>query len=297
MNFIKNHKILTVILVLVSFYLYFNYTRVVDYDKNLDTKDMHYVNELYKSDNRIYNDHLSKQERKMYDFMLANIRSYEPKIEINLGEFGCNDYQDCGSLVETATRALWVDHPELMNFAGYMWQYDPNTGFILRIDYASRLPFKEAIGILRTEKIIADIKEATKYMTDKDKIIYVYDWMGKHNYYDKMFMYTSKNQSIYNVFVKGNAVCAGFAKASQIIFSQIGIESYIIEGESTGPHMWNVVKYKDKYYFFDSTASVSISENNTQYHYYGLQQTNMNFYTVRNKSWYPEIEETNMFDI
>jgi transglutaminase/protease-like cytokinesis protein 3 len=165
------------------------------------------------------------------------------------------------------------------------------------MDYSYILPIKDYIGILRVENRVSEIKEATKNMSDKKKIIYVYDWMGKNNYYDKVFMHDSKNQSIYNVFVRGNAVCAGFAKASQIIFSQIGIESYIIEGHSTGPHMWNVVKYKGKYYFFDSTVAVSINEGYKDYHYEGLNQAYLNSYTILNPDWYPEIERENMFKI
>lgn len=294
MNFIKKHKILTGILILFSIYVYANYTRVVDYEKNLDTSDKHYINELYKSDDRIYNTKLTENVQKMYDLILTKSKNHVSLVNIDLEEFGCSSYSVCGNYITLATHALFVDHPELMNFAGYTWVYKDNK-LTLSIKFSYLLPFKDMIGVLRIEKIISDIKEETKEMTEKEKIIYVYDWMGKHNYYDKMFMYTSKNQSIYNVFVKGNAVCAGFAKASHLIFSQIGIESYIVQGTSTGEHMWNIVKYDGKYYYFDSTASVSIDES-SNYHYYGLQQTNLNFYVMRHPTWYPKVETENMFD-
>ena len=66
----------------------------------------------------------------------------------------------------------------------------------------------------------------------------------------------SKNQSIYNVFMNKNAVCAGFAKASQVIFQNIGINSYTITGESTGPHMWNVVELDGKYNFINTNGKL-----------------------------------------
>ena len=294
MLFFKKHKILTVLLLLLSIYIFVNYTRIVDYTKNTDTSDAHFVNELYKSDDRIYKEHLNSKEKKMYDLMLDTIKSYKSGVVIDLDEYGCEDYSECGSMVDIANMAIYVDHPELMNYAGYSWVY--NGKFTLSISYAFVIPLKEAIGILRVEKVVADIKSATKNMSDKEKIMYVYDWMGQHNYYDKMFMYTSKNQSIYNVFVKGNAVCAGFAKASQIIFSQIGIESYIVQGTTSGEHMWNIVKYNNKYYYFDSTIAVGIKENNPR-HDDGLLQERMNSYSVHNKAWYPTIEKTNMFSL
>ena len=49
LHFIKKHKFLTAILLLLSLYVFFNYTRVVDYKRNTDTKDKHYVNELYNT--------------------------------------------------------------------------------------------------------------------------------------------------------------------------------------------------------------------------------------------------------
>lgn len=295
MSFFKHHKILTAVLLILSIFIYFNFTKFNYYEKNLDKDDPHYINELYKSDDRIYKDHLNDKEKKMYDHIMKLSKNYKKTDILNLDEFNCKDYSECGNLVEQATMALFVDHPELMNFAGYMWSYRNGT-FTLSIDYSYSLPVKEAIGILRIENRISEIKVATKNMTDKEKIIYVYNWMGQNNYYDKMFMYDSKNQSIYNVFVKGNAVCAGFAKASHLIFSQIGIESYIVQGVSTGEHMWNIVKYNDKYYYFDSTAAVSISEDYEEYHNYGLEQSNLNSYRSHHPEWYPEVESSNMFD-
>ena len=43
-------------------------------------------------------------------------------------------------------------------------------------------------------------------MSDLEKIKYVYEWIGDNAYYDKLLTGSSKNQSIYNVFIKGNAV-------------------------------------------------------------------------------------------
>ena len=296
MSFFKHHKVITGILIILSIFLYLNFTKFNTYVKNTDTKDPHFINELYKSDNRIYKEYLTDKEKKMYDFIIKTSNSHITQVIIDLNEFDCSDYRECGNLIDVATDAIFVDHPELMNYAGYSWHYDYKD-FTLRIDYSYLLPFKDIIGILRIENVISGIKEATKDMNDKEKIIYVYDWMGQHNYYDKAFMFDSKNQSVYNVFVKGNAVCAGFAKASQLIFSQIGIKSYIVQGVSTGEHMWNIVEYKDKYYYFDSTASVSIDESYEEYHYWGLDQSYLNSYNAHHDDWYPTIQATNMFKI
>ena len=296
MKFFKKHIILTAFLIGLSFFIYWNFTKINSYERNINTKDKHFINELYRSDDRVYNNYLTDKQQKMYDYLIRLSKKYTPSDVMDIDEFGCSDYLECANTLIVATEALWVDHPELMNFATWTWQYS-NNELKLRMIYAYPFPTNDIIGTLRIENIVSQIKEATKDMTDKEKIIYVYDWMGKHNYYDKMFMTDSKNQSIYNSFVKGNAVCAGFAKSSQIIFSQIGIESYIVSGTSTGPHMWNIVKYEDKYYFFDSTVAVSIDEGNENWHYKGLKQDYLKSFRMDYPTWYPTIEETNMFEI
>lgn len=294
MPFVRKNKILSILLLIFSVYLYQNYTRIVEVNTKVDKNDKQYVNDLYMSDGRIYNNYLTKKEKKMYNHILNNSKKYTKSTIIDFNEFGCSDYVECGDLIDIAHDAIIIDHPELVNYASYMWVYKDGV-FNLKLVFAVSQPISERIGVLRTQRIIQDIKNATKDMNDKEKIKYVYNWIGEHNEYDKMFTYASKNQSIYNVFMKENAVCAGFAKASQVIFQNIGIESYGITGESTGPHMWNVIKYKDKYYYYDSTVAVSIKEQNHSMYYKGLDQEYMNSYTIRHPEWYPKIEENTIF--
>ena len=169
--------------------------------------------------------------------------------------------------------------------------------FIYEEDYLEEpyTSFNERKELL---KKYANLVEHNKgSLTDEEQGYLLTFLNNLYEYYDKAFMFDSKNQSVYNVFVKGNAVCAGFAKASQLIFSQIGIKSYIVQGVSTGEHMWNIVEYKDKYYYFDSTASVSIDESYEEYHYWGLDQSYLNSYNAHHDDWYPTIQATNMFKI
>ena len=261
---------------------------------HMDTSD-HYINSLYKSDERIYYNELGEDDRAMYDLLIDSSLKHKTSITIDMDKYHCVDYSDCGDIIHYANDALSVDHPELMNYAGYSWHYN-NGKFVLRLYPAYTLSYKDYYGVWKTEKILKEIEKDTEKMSDKEKIIYVYNWVGSHNDYDYYFTYTSKNQSIYNVFVKKNAVCAGFAKASQIIFQRIGIESYIVSGSSEDYHMWNIVKYEDRYYYYDSTVAVGFIEG-TEHYYEGLKQEYMNYYVVTHPDWYPPVETTNMFEI
>lgn len=289
MNFIKKHIILSIFLAVFSFYVYINFTRMVPGNELVDKSSKYYVNSLYMSDQRIYNEFLDDREKKMYDLLLAATKKGEKDVSIKLMDFGCKDANDCASLVWLANDAMVVDHPELLNYGWYEISYKDGI-FKVIVKSAIAFSFLESIGEARIERIIDDIKEETKNMSDKEKIKYVYNWMGNNTTYDKVFTGFSKNQSIYSVFMSKEAVCAGFAKASQVIFQNIGINSFGITGNTSGPHMWNVVEYDGKYYFFDSTVATSLNSS-SKYYENGLKQEQMADYIMDHPDWYPEIEE------
>lgn len=286
MGFFKEHKFIGSIILFIIIYGIFIMIR----NSNVD---IHNVNSLYKSDERIYKEELGEDDKKMYDMILEGALKHQVYFNIDMDEFHCYDYEDCADIVNYANEAIMVDHPELMNYGGYSWQYN-NGKFRLFLKPSYYLSLKDYYGVWRIESILNKIEKETKNMTDKQKIIYVYNWMGSHNDYDYYFTFASKNQSIYSVFIKKNAVCAGFAKASQIIFQRIGIESYIVNGSSEDYHMWNIVKYNDKYYYYDSTVAVGYKKSSEHY-YDGLRQETMKGYSAFHPNWYPKIEETNMF--
>lgn len=291
-TFILKNKVFCIFLAIISVYVYLNFTIIVEPNKLVDKSDNHYVNDIYMSDGRIYNEFLNSKEKKMYMFLLENTKKFQSVHDLDMNEFGCVDYNECGSIIDRAHDAILVDHPELVNYASYSWSYTDTSGFKLRLIFSVPNVFSVKMGELKIQRIIDDIKKETKNMSDKEKIMYVYEWIGENNTYDRTFTYMSKNQSIYNVFMKKNAVCAGFAKASQVIFQNIGIESYPITGDTTGPHMWNVVKLNNKYYFFDSTVSASARNKKTSWYYDGLKQDYMSTYKVDFPEWYPEISST-----
>ncbi len=289
MGFIKSHKKLFIFLVILMIFLLFIIIR------NAKDTSNHHINSLYKSDERIYKDYLGVDDQAMYDLLIDYSVKHKSFAIIDMDKYHCFDYEDCADIINYAHEALMVDHPELMNYGGYNWSYMNNV-FLLHLLPSYHLSYKDYYGEWKINKILDKIEKATKNMSDKEKIIYVYEWMGDHNTYDYYFTYTSKNQSIYNSFVKHNAVCAGFAKSSQIIFQRIGIESYIVNGTADDYHMWNIVKYDGKYYNYDSTIAVGYKKSSEHY-YEGLKQEYMNDYHPYHSDWYPEVEQNNMFEI
>ena len=290
MRYFKRHKIISLILIVLSVYLYINYTRIIEENPNIDKNSPAYINDIYMSDERIYNNYLSETEKIAYDELKDMFKKRQLKRKLDINKYSGKSSKDISTDIMNAGRALIIDHPEMLQLASYGYRYD-DTMIQAKIDFAINNPIMESLNTLRIRRIIDNIKRRTKDMSDREKIKYVYEWIGDNNTYDELFTYTSKNQSIYNVFIKGNAVCAGFAKASQVIFQNIGIESMTISGESGGPHMWNVIKLDNKYYYYDSTYAASIRDKNHPQYYGGLKQEEMNYYKADHSDWYPKIEE------
>lgn len=282
--------IFIVLLLVIGFKVAQKYINV-NPNANKDSKS--YVNTLYVSDERIYNNYLNDDEKEMYDFFMDNIKEGTSVINGGLDTFKCSTYNDCFDRFHKAYYSIIVDHPELLSFASYGATYKDNN-MRLHLDYSIKLPLADQVAEMVINLKLNKIKEETKDLTDKEKIKYVYNYIGQNTKYDRIFTFENKNQTIYNVFLRGNAVCAGFAKASQVIFQAIGINSYAVQGKTSDEHMWNIVEVDGKYYYFDSTVASCISESDPAY-YDGLKQDKFTNYTIRYKEWYPEVENSNLF--
>ena len=295
-NFFSKHFVIFVVLFAIACVVFYLFFRPIEGNKLIDKKSPYYYNDLYMSDGRIYKK-LTKYQKIMYDDMVKAYKTNNLTFKIDNSKYGCFSLNACLNDIFLAHDAIYIDHPEILSASGISYERveGQETGTVT-LSNALEAAFLNDIFISRIERMIDDVKYATKDMSDKEKIIYVYKYIDKLAYYDKMFMRTAKNQSAYNVFIKGNAVCAGFAKTAQLLFQNIGIESYSVIGVTSGRHMWNIVKYEGKYYYFDATVAVSLTED-SPYYYDGLDQEKMNSYTEEQPTWNPQVETTRMFDL
>ena len=297
-KFVKKNIIVTLIILLATGLIYYFFTRETTLEAR-DKSNHHYVNDIYLSNDYVYNQ-LNDREKHAYDYFFNMIKKGHFKTKILEGDLDCVGSDDCYELLLLVHDALIAEQPDLINYSSFSGKYN---GDEMELQFYNAMPFKlvSEIGMLRIERMIDDIKRATKDMSDKEKIVYVYEWIGKHATYDRDYMFSSKNQSIYNVFMKHNAVCAGFGKTAAIIFQNIGIEAHAVTGhmnpgDAVG-HMWNIVKVDGKYYFFDSTIAASIHNENDENYYNGLIQLEMDSYQLAHPEWYPEKESNEIPNI
>lgn len=93
---------------------------------------------------------------------------------------------------------------------------------------------------------------------DIEKMKYIHDYLVDTIEYDQTFV--EKNiYNIYGALVSKTCVCEGYAKASQYLLNEAGLENIIITGTATNSdgktenHAWNYVNIDEKWYAIDTT--------------------------------------------
>ena len=277
----KKGRIFLYFLIVGSFFFYNFYFRPIE--GNILITDEYknsseYINALYKSDEYFKKHLLSEDSYYMYDEIIKT--SLESKIDVSIK---CK-VSDCSNVFYKAIEALYLDHPELISFYG-TGAYTVKNNSINYTNPENLDRIRAYLGTKRIEREMENIRKDTKDMNEKEKIIYVYKYVASHNY-DKAFMFSKSNQSAYSFFSRGSSVCAGFAKASQIIFQNIGINSLLVLSTS---HMWNYVEYEGKYYVFDATMGTAFYQDSPQF-YDGLGKTTIDSNYGLFTELYPPIE-------
>ena len=285
-----NKKRHLVYILLVIFFTLFNfYFRPIKGNPLVTSeyrKSDAYINDLYMSDEYFKKHVLDKDHYYIYEEMINASLKNKHNVKIKCNDRSCSDY------FMASYYAIYLDHPELISFVG-IGSYRVENGYIEYESYGNLSTIRSFFGARRIDRELDIIRSETSGMSDKEKIIYVYDYVASHNY-DRMFKFLKSNQSAYSFFTGGKSVCAGFAKASQLIFQYIGIKSYLVVSRE---HMWNYVEYEGKYYVYDATMGASLSDKSSPHFYDGLGQTTTKYTTGMFSEYYPKVETVKLKDI
>lgn len=202
----------------------------------------------YLGNNLYYRDHLNDVQKTLYDDIYNAICN--SIFDCTVGVTGFTD----GDLLE-AMRAIFYDCPQLYN---YNFHIDALAGITYysdsgRIILASTLNRDE--GDSRFVEIVNEVFEATQYMNDYEKLVYVYDYVLKDLIYpfsDFHGEYQITDETydcftMYGALINKKAVDPGIALAMVYLLYQIGINSRVVKTEDTSnvPHNFVVAEIND----------------------------------------------------
>ena len=170
----------------------------------------------------------------VYDRLCAEITKTVPSETIHFSNLKSISKAE----MEKAVALFIGDHPECFWFRNYysyqpvgskVTSISPKYSFVGEELVVARAELENAV-----EGIMAGLPEGSSY----DKALYLHDVLAKRVEY----VLEGEHQTAYGALVAGEAVCAGYAAAYQLLLERAGITAWTVTGQSKGvDHAWNVV--------------------------------------------------------
>lgn len=116
------------------------------------------------------------------------------------------------------------------------------------------------------EAKIQEILASMEGLSDADKVVFAYEYLADHIVYTDS---ESGNPSLHDIFIKGKAVCEGYARGFKYLMDRSGIKAEVQIEEVNGgeTHAWNRVYVEDGWYYLDATWGDQVFSDDIDYDY------------------------------
>lgn len=231
------------------------------------------------------------EEPSIYDVTYESLKNYQTSIT----------YSGMDIDSETVHNVLWRvlrEHPEIFWVPGGGRGTFSDNGVVRTYWYhpiiygdINKIPSMEDELMACADDLISKCPEGSEY----DKALWVHDMLVSNIEYDVDVFYINMFSAdentpydyaytAYGALINRKAVCAGYAKAYQLILNRMGIECGYITGDAVndlglGPHAWNYAKLDGNYYQIDVTwddpVCLGYTNNTIQHDYFALTDEEM----------------------
>lgn len=217
---------------------------------------------------------LSNQaERLCYKNIIQNAE----KISDSVGESGLYDidpiviknYVMDSYQMKKVLYAVQHDHPEIFWVSSAFTYYTDKNSTTLKLSSTfSKNDQKSAANELN-KKVFNILAKIPSGYNDYEKELFIHDYVVENCNYAGRQTQDPKIYTAYGCLVQGQAVCEGYAKATQILMCAAGIECRTIQGSrGNETHMWNLVKIGGNWYHLDVTWDAK--EQLSRYNYFNV---------------------------
>lgn len=185
-------------------------------------------------------------------------------------------------LVEKVFKCVLNDHPEFYYVEGYTYTTYSREDVLAKLEFSGTYTKSKE----ECETIDKQIEQYVKRcfiginatMSEYEKVKYCYEYIIEHTEYD---LNAKDSQNICSVFLNGESVCMGYAKAMQYLLLEQDILCTIVNGtaQEGEVHAWNLLLLDGQYYHLDVTwgdDSYTISNDETT----SVGMTNYSFFCV-----------------
>lgn len=250
--------VVIVIAVCVLFYrVYQSFLRPVDVNMQVDKTSIHYVNDLYASDGRHYENLLDEEQKLMYMEWLQSVKNIDETLALNYEYFKGQTYEEVLLNLEFIYRVMMMDHPELFYLSSYgsvgtnVYDLELQNHYIL--NNKTVIEILERGLIRKVDELYNNWRTIT---TDIAKEAAVYNWLSKKSD-------TASDNRLYDTsipaFLTKKTNHKGAALASQILLRRLDVKSDLVYGYYKYPRMFNLVYLEDGAYYYDAGIAVEVS--------------------------------------
>lgn len=205
-------------------------------------------------------------QRSAYREILNCVTALTPEITLSTHATQ-STWERVSQDVLTAVKMLGKDYPELYWFNGecgisaYGTENDVaitvKPKYVLGGESITAGSSKLATAKSQMQKRVASALSAIPAnASDYEIALALHDYIIDH----VVYAYEGDHQTAYGALVDGKAVCAGYARAYQLLMLEAGIPCYYVQGFSENPqtgttenHAWNLVWLDGKCYYTDVT--------------------------------------------
>ncbi len=216
---------------------------------------------------------LTEEEREIYREIYAVLKSQEGEATLSTLDV---------VQMEKVFNCVLNDHPQFYYVEGYTYTSYEKDDVISKITFRGTYSKTKEECEVTNQKIenyvnlcFAGIKPG---MSDYDKVKYLYEYIIEGTEYN---LSAEDNQNICSVFLEGESVCMGYARAMQYLLLKQDILCTIVNGTAGEgeEHAWNLLLLDGQYYHLDVTwGDDSYTVSNEQKP--GVGMVNYSFFCV-----------------
>lgn len=210
----------------------------------LDNSDASYVISPEMGYAYYYNQ-LNNSEKIVYREVLDSLLQFEQDVKVST--------LDTNEL-EKVFNCVMNDHPELFYISGYSFVKHTLGTKLVQLDFSGCYTMTENEAKTywgQVQNYANRCLEGAPISSDYDKVKYVYEYLIQHTDYRKD---APHNQDVLSVFLYGESVCQGYAKATQFLLNRLQVNTTLVAGTvQQGNHVWNLVHVGSNDYYVDTT--------------------------------------------
>ena len=197
-------------------------------------------------------------------------------------------------LIEKVFKCVLNDHPKLYYVEGYTYTTFTRDTDIAKLEFSGTYTKSreecDAMNV-QIENYVADCFSGMENgISDYEKVKYIYEYIIDGTEYN---LTAEDSQNICSVFLNGESVCMGYARAMQYLLLEQDILCTVVNGtaDQGEEHAWNLLLLDGQYYHLDVTwgdDSYTVSNDTSSQ----VGMTNYSFFCVTTE----EISKTHVID-